>query len=131
MDWSSYLHLPHEQYNCLTLIEKICLDLGHKIQGIEEMTKYHWKPDWGNSVSYDQIETFIQINCASVVDILDIEETDIILFKLREVRPQHFGVYIGLNRFIHHRKYIKIDELNQTWRDKIKYIIRWKNIKNT
>lgn len=92
------------------------------------MAQYHFKHNWGNSVSYEDIEKFIQLNNAKLVDLSDIDEFDVILFKLRDVRPQHFGVYIGLNRFIHHRKYIKIDELNQDFRDKIKYIIRWKDI---
>ena len=128
MDWSKYLYLSHESYNCLTLIEKICEDQGYSIKGIEDMAQYHFKHNWGNSVSYEDIEKFIQLNNAKLVDLSDIDEFDVILFKLRDVRPQHFGVYIGLNRFIHHRKYIKIDELNQDYRDKIKYIIRWKNI---
>mgnify|MGYP003333097000 FL=1 len=128
MDWSKYLYLPHESYNCLTLIEKICEDQGYSIKGIEDMAQYHFKHNWGNSVSYEEIEKFIQLNRARLVDLSDIDEFDIILFKLRDVRPQHFGVYIGLNRFIHHRKYIKIDELNQDFRDRIKYVIRWKDI---
>ena len=128
MDWSKYLYLPHESYNCLTLIEKICEDQGYSIKGIEDMAQYHFKHNWGNSVSYEEIEKFIQLNRARLVDLSDIDEFDIILLKLRDVRPQHFGVYIGLNRFIHHRKYIKIDELNQDFRDRIKYVIRWKDI---
>ena len=128
MDWSKYLYLPHESYNCLTLIEKICEDQGYSIKGIEDMAQYHFKHNWGNSVSYEEIEKFIQLNRARLVDLSDIDEFDIILFKLRDIRPQHFGVYIGLNRFIHHRKYIKIDELNQDFRDRIKYVIRWKDI---
>lgn len=128
MDWTTYLYLPYESYNCLTLIEKICEDQGYHIQGIEEMAQYHFKHNWGSSVSYKDIDRFITLNQAKLVNLSDIQEFDIILFKLRDIRPQHFGVYIGLNRFIHHRKYIKIDELNQEYRDKIKYIIRWKDI---
>lgn len=128
MDWTQYLKLPHEEYNCLTLIEKICEDQGFKIQGLEEMIQYHFKYNWGTFVSYEQIDHFIKINNGKLVTLQEIQEFDIILFNLRETRPQHFGVYVGLNRFIHHRKYFKIDELEDVWRNRIKYIIRWKNI---
>ena len=128
MDWLPYLKLPYEEYNCLTLIEKICADQNFQIKGLEEITKYYFKQNWGQFVSYEEIDKFITLNNSKTVSLLDIQEFDVILFKLRDVRPQHLGVYVGLNRFIHHRKYIKIDELDHTWREKIKYIIRWKNI---
>ncbi len=74
MDWTTYLYLPYESYNCLTLIEKICEDQGYRIQGIEEMSQYHFKHNWGSSVSYEDIDRFITLNQAKLVNLSDIQE---------------------------------------------------------
>ena len=130
MDWTQYLKLPHEEYNCLTFIDKICKDQNFVIKGLDIMTKYYesHKSSWGNFIKEESIDNFIKLNNSTLVTVKDITEFDIILFSIKNVRPQHFGLYIGLNKFIHHRKYFKIDELDSEWRDRIKYIIRWKNI---
>jgi hypothetical protein len=130
MDWTQYLKLRPEEYNCLTFIDKICKDQNFIISGLDVMSNHYenYKSSWGSFIEEDSINNFIKLNNATLIDIKEITEFDIILFNIRNIRPQHFGLYIGLNKFIHHRKYFKIDELDSEWRDRIKYIIRWKNI---
>jgi proteasome lid subunit RPN8/RPN11 len=66
-------------------------------------------------------------------DINDIKKNDVILFDLLESgNPHHIGIYLGDNNFLHNQRggYSNIEYLSKIWKDKIKFVLKHKDIKN-
>ena len=138
MKYLKYLGVKHDYLtnNCITLINDI-----YKNELNSDVFDSLWdhldmpfgKPlegrRWMKRVSFDSITDWAS-KIATKVNLTDTQEYDVILFKSGRLIPTHFGLYIGNNKFIHleETKYSKIDVLNDTWREQIHSIWRWKNI---
>jgi len=121
MDWIKYLKLSPTEYNCWTFIEKIHPDLNKWNSVLQDLYERK-KHKWGEDLSFEDINNILSDR--QEINILDLQPYDILIFSINDKRPQHFGLYIGNNQFIHHRKNPKIDELNDEWRKRLKSIYR-------
>ena len=120
-DWVKFLQPSNEVYNCWTFLEKIHPNI--KIWNEDLQTLYSLKKHkWGDQINFNCIHNFSG-NCAKV-DIKNIRSYDLLIFGVNDIRPQHFGLYIDNNQFIHYRKMPRIDELTDEWRKKLKVIYR-------
>ncbi len=63
------------------------------------------------------------------VDLADIRTHDILMFKTDRVLPQHFGVFKGDSRFIHHTKdaLSSVEMLSDRWLSRVFCVFRAKN----
>jgi cell wall-associated NlpC family hydrolase len=80
---------------------------------------------WMKRFSIQDIETGASL-VATKVNLTDLQEYDVILFKSGRLLPTHFGMYVGYNKFIHleEGRFSKIDNLNDAWRGIIASIWR-------
>lgn len=123
MNWQQHLKLDPKLYNCWTFLEEVDQNFkvwNSRFQHISDTTSHKW----GEHVSFQDIEKLAKDNNAIRVEITDLQPRDLLVFGINNVRPTHFGLYIGNNQFIHHRKNPKIDELNDEWRKRLKSIYR-------
>ena len=136
-DYTKYLGIKHDYQgiNCITLIEKI-----YKEELNSEVFQSLWthlnllegKPlegrRWKFKVTLEKIEEWVNLN-AIKVDLTDIEEYDVMLFKTRKNRPIHFGMYTTNNNFIHVEEETssRISALDQDWRNQIHFVLRRKD----
>ena len=133
-DYTKYLGIKHSyiKTNCITLIEKI-----YKEQLNSEIFSNAYKylnidkgipkegTRWKFTITFDNILNWTTLN-AKKIELIDIKEYDVILFKSKKNRPIHFGMYTTENRFIHVEEdsHSMLSFLNQTWRDQIHSIYR-------
>ena len=136
-DYTKYLGIKHDYQgiNCITLIEKI-----YKEELNSEVFQSLWthlnllggKPlegrRWKFKVTLEKIEEWVNLN-AIKVDLTEIEEYDVMLFKSKKNRPIHFGMYTTNNNFIHVEEETssRISALDQGWRNQIHFILRRKD----
>ena len=133
-DYTKYLGIKHSylKTNCITLIERI-----YKEQLNSEIFSNAYKylnidkgipkegTRWKFTITFDNILNWTTLN-AKKIELIDIKEYDVILFKSKKNRPIHFGMYTTENRFIHVEEdsHSILSFLNQTWRDQIHSIYR-------
>lgn len=124
MNWAEYLKLDPKQYNCWTFVERVKFGkIDIWTPELEKLSKDK-QARWGNYFNFDDIDNLAKLNNGIKVKFENIQEKDILVFGLTEKRPLHFGLYIGENQFIHHRRIPKIDLLDDYWRAKLKFIYR-------
>lgn len=122
-DWVKYLKVNSPDLNCWTFVEHIQTSL--KVWNLELQELYSKnKHKWGHHITFDDIERVAKANNGIKVDIKDLQPHDVLVFGVNDTRPLHFGLYIGRNQFIHFKKMPKIDDLDDTWRSKLKIIYR-------
>jgi len=134
MKYTKYLSRKHDysENNCITLINDIYkTELQSNI--FDTLWDYIKIPEgkpidgraWMRRVSLESIETWAS-TVAKKVNLTELQEYDVIIFKAGRLIPNHFGMYIGNNRFIHlaEGKYSKIEALDDTWRGTIASIWR-------
>jgi O-phosphoseryl-tRNA(Cys) synthetase len=122
-DWIKFLSLSPKEYNCWTFIEKIQTDV--KVWNPELQNLYDTKKHkWGEHITFKDIEKLAENNYGIKIELKDLQPHDILMFGVNDVRPLHFGLYIGKNQFIHLRKIPKIDDLDDYWRARLKLIYR-------
>ena len=135
-DYVKYLGIKHDyqNINCITLIERIYKEeLNSNIfQNLWEYLKLKdGKPSegrrWKFKVTLEKIEEWANLN-ATKVNLTNIKEYDVILFKSKKNRPIHFGMYTKNNNFIHVEEETnsRVSSLNQEWRNQIHIILRRK-----
>lgn len=120
-DWVNFLRLNPDNYNCWTFLEKVHPGL-QVWDGVLQELYDNKKHKWGESLTFDDIRE--RLSSRKEVSLQDLQPYDILIFGVNDKRPQHFGLYIGKNQFIHHRKLPRIDDLNDEWRKKLKVIYR-------
>lgn len=133
-NYTQYLGIKHDylNINCITLIERIYKEqLGSDV--FSDLWKHleikNGKPKegtrWKFKITFDKILEWTNKN-ARKVDLRDLKEYDVFIFKSKKNRPLHFGMYIGENKFIHieEESTSVISLLNQDWRDQIHSIYR-------
>jgi hypothetical protein len=129
-----YLNKKHDylENNCITLINEI-YKTELNSNAFDELWGYLDMPDgkpqdgkaWMKRFSIQDIEYGASL-VAKKVDLTELQEYDVILFKSKRLLPIHFGMYVGYNKFIHleEGRFSKIDILNVNWRDMIASIWR-------
>lgn len=134
LKYLKYLGKKHDylENNCITLINDIYKnELNSNV--FDTLWEYLNMPGgkplqgkaWMKHFSITDIETGASL-VAKKVDLTDLQEYDVILFKSGKLLPSHFGMYVGYNKFIHleERRFSKIDILNDEWRGIIASIWR-------
>lgn len=129
-----YLGKRHDYLNnnCITLINEIYkTELKSNI--FDSLWEYLGIPEgkpldgrgWMKRISLESLEGWASTN-AKKVDLTEMQEYDVIIFKAGRLIPTHFGMYIGANKFIHleEGRLSKIDVLNSNWRGMIASIWR-------
>lgn len=127
MKYLKYLNRKHNytEHNCITLINEI-----YKNELNSNIFDSFWDlvsmPNgrvqdgraWMKRISMQIVEDWAS-TVARKVNLTEMQEYDVIVFKSRRMVPIHFGMYIGNNKFIHLEEghYSKIDSLNDTWRE--------------
>jgi len=129
-----YLNKKHDylENNCITLINEIYKNELNS-NAFDKLWVYLDMPDgkpqdgkaWMKRFSIQDIEYGASL-VAKKVDLTDLQEYDVILFKSKRLLPIHFGMYVGYNKFIHleEGRFSKIDVLNDNWRNMIASIWR-------
>lgn len=116
--------------NCLTLIELIYEEqLGIDFSDIWDELEI---PDGTTDANINWFKKYhkkflkLKLLNWTKISLQQLQEYDIILFKNRKGLINHFGMYIGENKFIHVEQdiYTNINELNEHWRDSILAIYR-------
>lgn len=134
MKYTKYLDRKHDysDHNCITLINEIYKnelnsDIFDSFWDLVNMPegKVQDGRAWMRRISLETVENWAS-TVARKVNLTELQEYDVIVFKSRRSIPIHFGMYVGINRFIHleEGRYSKIDILNDTWRDLIGSIWR-------
>lgn len=135
-DYTKYLGIKHDYVNnnCATLINQIFMgELGSNV--INKIWPVIDMPGGSNTIgkNFFKMLTFKQLtdwadSFARRVNLTELQEYDVILFKTKAGRPIHFGLYIERNKFIHlmEDEHSRIEELNDEWRNKIYTIYRFK-----
>ena len=74
---------------------------------------------WTFEVTFDELLDWCKDH-AQKVDLTDLQEYDVILFKSSKNRPIHFGMYVGEGKFIHIEEKHKseINFFGANWREK-------------
>lgn len=134
LKYLKYLGKKHNylENNCITLINDIYkTELNSNV--FDSLWLYLNMPEgkplegkaWMKRFSIQDIETGASL-VAKKVDLTDLQEYDVILFKSGRLLPTHFGMYVGYNKFIHleEGRFSKIDNLNDNWRNMIASIWR-------
>lgn len=131
-----YLGKKHDylENNCITLINDI-YKTELKSDVFDSLWNYLNMPEgkpldgknWMRRFSIQDIESGASL-VAKKVDLTELQEYDVILFKSGRLVPTHFGMYVGYNKFIHleEGRFSKIDNLNDNWRQMIASI--WRQI---
>lgn len=134
--YTKYLGKKHNylENNCITLINEI-YKAELKSNAFDSLWVYLNMPEgkpidgkaWMKRFSIQDIELGASL-VAKKVDLTDLQEYDVILFKSKRLLPIHFGMYVGYNKFIHleEGRFSKIDTLNTIWIDMIASI--WRQI---
>jgi len=138
LKYLKYLGLKHNytEHNCITLIDSIYKnELNSNV--FEGLWEYLELPEgrpkdgrgWMKRFSISSLETWAS-TVATKVNLTELQEYDVIIFKSRRLIPTHFGLYVENNRFIHlaEGKFSKIDVLDQEYREEIASIWRWNGI---
>ena len=141
LKYLKYLGLKHNytEHNCITLIDSIYKnELNSNV--FEGLWEYLELPEgrpkdgrgWMKRFSISSLETWAS-TVATKVNLTELQEYDVILFKSGRLIPTHFGLYISNNRFIHleELRTSKIDVLNDYWRGQIHSTWRWNGLTNT
>jgi cell wall-associated NlpC family hydrolase len=81
-----------DTFNCYTLIIDWYKDLGYFVPD------YKVESNWNHNGKNYFLDEYHKL--WKGVDLKDIEENDVVLFKIRSPVPNHVGIYIGNNRFI-------------------------------
>jgi len=132
-----YLGIKHDYYmvNCFTLIkdvyknelnftdfEYICSNVG-----VPNGTPID-KRRWIFRTTLTQIESHA-VKFFKKVNLTEIQEFDLILFKLNDIRPFHFGVYVSQNKFLHVEEgnWSCLSDLDINYRDSVASIWRLSN----
>jgi len=133
-----YLGLKHNytEHNCITLIDSIYKN-ELKSNVFDGLWEYLELPEgrpkdgrgWMKRFSISSLETWAS-TVATKVNLTELQEYDVIIFKSGRLIPTHFGLYVENNRFIHlaEGKFSKIDILDQEYREEIASIWRWNGI---
>tara|TARA_Y100000034_G_C6899105_1_gene415221 strand:+ start:2299 stop:2715 length:417 start_codon:yes stop_codon:yes gene_type:complete len=120
-----YLYREHDYQgiNCLTLIEQIYLEL----LNINFFEMWHRVGTAGNSEDVSSRWKFLykhkiieELTHWKKIELVNIKEYDILVFNSKKKDLiNHFGMYIGENKFIHisENRYSQLSELNQDYRD--------------
>lgn len=134
LKYLKYLGIKHDylQNNCITLINDI-YKTELNSNAFDSLWLYLNMPEgkpldgkgWMKRFSIQDIESGASL-VAKKVNLTEIKEYDVILFKSKSLLPVHFGMYVGYNKFIHleENRYCKIDILNDVWRGMIASIWR-------
>lgn len=138
LKYNKYLGLKHNytEHNCITLIDSIYKnELNSNV--FDGLWEYLELPEgrpkdgrgWMKRFSISSLETWAS-TVATKVNLTELQEYDVIIFKSRRLIPTHFGLYVENNRFIHlaEGKFSKIDVLDQEYREEIASIWRWNGI---
>ena len=138
LKYNKYLGLKHNytEHNCITLIDSIYKnELNSNV--FDRLWEYLELPEgrpkdgrgWMKRFSISSLETWAS-TVATKVNLTELQEYDVIIFKSGRLIPTHFGLYVGNNRFIHlaEGKFSKIDALDQDYREEIASIWRWNGI---
>jgi len=142
--YTKYLGIPHSynKINCITLIEFIYkrelksnifsslwvyLDIKSKDGKAYLKGKELTGTKWTFEVTFDELLDWCKDH-AQKVDLTDLQEYDVILFKSSKNRPIHFGMYVGEGKFIHIEEKHKseINFFGANWREKTHSIWRRK-----
>lgn len=138
LKYLKYLGIKHNytENNCITLIASIYKnELNSNVfDGLwEYLDLPEGKPQdgrgWMKRFSISSLETWAS-TVATKVNLTELQEYDVIIFKSRRLIPTHFGLYIENNRFIHleEGRFSRIDVLDQEYREEIASIWRWNGI---
>lgn len=95
-----------------------------------ELYNYRRNEDWFTQENYIFDENF-QNEGFVIVDLESLQKYDCLLFKLNNKDiSNHIGIYLENDVFLHHPRKGKsqLQELNNSYRKRIKYVIRHKNI---
>lgn len=119
-----YLHQGRTDagYDCVGLLVAALADQG----AIDNVP-----PDYGRLPEGESlIKAIDESNTADKFDpeTTELEDGDILIFRILK-DPQHVGLYIGNNRFIHAcyaGQCIRQGRLGVYWRDRLTHIYRWK-----
>ncbi len=134
LKYLKYLNKKHDylENNCITLISEIYKNELNS-NAFDKLWIYLDMPEgkpqdgkaWMKRFSIQDIEYGASL-VAKKVDLTDLQEYDVILFKSKRLLPIHFGMYVGYNKFIHleEGRFSKIDVLNTNWREMIASIWR-------
>jgi hypothetical protein len=125
-----YLGLKHDydNVNCITLIDMIYVnELNNRIftdvWKFFDIKKGHpeEKSRWSFRFSFEQLANWANKNTTKVDWQKDLQEYDVLWFKTKKNRPMHFGMYTGVNEFIHIEEggYSRISFLNEEWRNQM------------
>lgn len=136
--YNKYLGLNHNytENNCITLVDSIYKNelSSNVFDGLwEYLDLPEGKPKdgrkWMKRFSVDSLETWAS-TVATKVNLTDLQEYDVMIFKSGRLVPTHFGLYLWANKFIHLPEggFSHIDVLTQEWRDQIASIWRWNGI---
>lgn len=140
MWYIKYLGIKHSysSTNCFTLIkqvykEELDFDKFEPIcsgVGVPSGTPIDNKR-WMFRTTLSQIESHA-VKFFKKVNLTEIQEFDLIVFKSSKERPYHFGVYVSNNKFLHleEGKYSSLSELDSNYRNGIASIWRLSH-KNT
>lgn len=133
MWYLNYLGIKHDysSINCFTLIKQIYREqlkfndfdnLCYKA-GVPNGTPFNRR--WQFKISLSEIECHA-VKFFKKVNLTDIGEFDLIVFKSDKDRPNHFGIYIKDNKFLHleEGKFSILSELDDKYRNSIASIWR-------
>lgn len=90
---------------------------------------------------YDRDESFIDLPSISILDhymdeggyravgTATLRKHDVLVFNVGRIMPQHFGVFVGNSRVMHHvyKGLSRTDLFNSAWQRRIKVILRHKS----
>jgi hypothetical protein len=126
LKYLNYLNIKHdyERHNCITIIsyiykEHLSLNTFDTIWKLTNLSngKITEGRNWMKRFSLQDIEIWAS-TVARKVNLTELQEYDVILFKSSSSLPTHFGLYVGDNKFLHleEGKHSKIDRLDERWR---------------
>ena len=108
-NWIDYMRQPYsmEDNNCLDLVIDIYkkeLDIDLKLSigqhlGLDQLISSGWR--WRMLISLAEIDDFITNVLGPKIDMSELMVYDVLIFKTKNNRPTHFGLYIGNNQFLH------------------------------
>lgn len=132
-EYNKYIGIKHNYSvdNCITIIQhyfedELGIDIFNEIykeanidiKGITRRWRFHISLqkviEIANKYSYE-------------VPLTEMQEHDFLIFSDEKGRPYHFGMYVGVNHFLHLQegRTSRIELLNQEWRDSLSSIRRY------
>lgn len=151
IETSDELVLPFYVYDIVDkkFMEYIPIDYKLDIVGLQfvlgfhdcyEIPRIHYRQNFKIYMGdYDRDESFIHEDQNVIiqnyekegftkVDFSDIKKNDVIIFRTEKILPQHFGIFMGDSRFLHHpRNALSIVEiLSDRWISRIVGVFRHK-----